>query len=33
MVQNYRSQFRDILAQKTPEDLLQVLREKVNSGG
>jgi phospholipid transport system substrate-binding protein len=31
MVQNYRSQFRDILAQKTPDDLLQVLREKVNS--
>jgi phospholipid transport system substrate-binding protein len=31
MVQNYRSQFRDILAKKTPDDLLQVLREKVNS--
>ena len=30
MVQNYRDQFRDILAKKTPDDLLQVLRDKVN---
>jgi len=28
MVQNYRDQFREILAKKTPEDLLQVLRDK-----
>jgi phospholipid transport system substrate-binding protein len=28
MVQNYRTQFRDILKNKTPEDLLQILREK-----
>jgi phospholipid transport system substrate-binding protein len=30
MVKNYRDQFRDILSKKTPEDLLQVLRDKVN---
>ena len=30
MVQNYRDQFRDILAKKTPDDLLQVLRDKIN---
>ena len=29
LVQNYRSQFREILAKKTPEDLLNTLREKV----
>jgi phospholipid transport system substrate-binding protein len=28
MIKNYRGQFRDILAKKSPEDLLQVLREK-----
>jgi hypothetical protein len=27
-VGNYRSQFRDILAKKLPEDLLEMLREK-----
>ena len=30
MVQNYRGQFREILAKKSPDDLLQVLRDKVN---
>jgi phospholipid transport system substrate-binding protein len=30
LVQNYRSQFREILAKKSPEDLLATLREKVN---
>lgn len=29
MIKNYRGQFRDILAKKSPEDLLQILREKV----
>jgi phospholipid transport system substrate-binding protein len=29
MVQNYRSQFREILTNKSPEDLLKILREKV----
>jgi len=29
MIKNYRGQFRDILAKKSPEDLLQTLREKV----
>jgi phospholipid transport system substrate-binding protein len=28
LVQNYRSQFREILANKPPEDLLKMLREK-----
>lgn len=28
MVKNYRGQFREILSNKTPEDLLQTLREK-----
>ncbi len=28
LVQNYRSQFREILAKKPPEDLLKILREK-----
>ncbi len=28
LVQNYRTQFRDILTNKTPEDLLKTLREK-----
>ncbi|MBW1965282.1 MAG: ABC transporter substrate-binding protein [Deltaproteobacteria bacterium] len=30
LVRNYRSQFNKILQKKTPEDLLQQLREKVN---
>jgi phospholipid transport system substrate-binding protein len=30
LVKNYRSQFNKILQKKTPEDLLQQLREKVN---
>ena len=30
LVQNYRSQFREILAKKTPEDLLDTLRKKVS---
>ena len=29
LVMNYRSQFREILANKSPEDLLKMLREKV----
>jgi phospholipid transport system substrate-binding protein len=29
LVQNYRSQFREILTNKSPEDLLKILREKV----
>jgi phospholipid transport system substrate-binding protein len=29
MIKNYRGQFRQILAKKKPEDLLQTLREKV----
>ena len=29
MIKNYRGQFRQILTNKTPEDLLQTLREKV----
>ena len=29
LVQNYRSQFREILMNKPPEDLLKILREKV----
>jgi phospholipid transport system substrate-binding protein len=28
LVQNYRSQFREILTNKSPEDLLKILREK-----
>jgi len=31
LVRNYRSQFNNILQKKSPEDLLQQLREKVNS--
>jgi ABC-type transporter MlaC component len=30
LVGNYRSQFRDILKTKSPEDLIEVLRKKVN---
>ena len=29
MIKNYRGQFREMLTNKTPEDLLQTLREKV----
>jgi len=29
MIKNYRGQFRQMLANKTPEDLLQTLREKI----
>ena len=29
LVQNYRSQFREILAKKTPQDLIDTLKEKV----
>ncbi|MCF8029392.1 MAG: ABC transporter substrate-binding protein [Desulfohalobiaceae bacterium] len=29
LIQNYRSQFRDILNQKSPQELLEVLRRKV----
>jgi phospholipid transport system substrate-binding protein len=29
LVNNYRSQFREILINKTPDDLLEVLRKKV----
>jgi len=29
LVQNYRTQFNDILAKNTPEQLLEILRKKV----
>jgi phospholipid transport system substrate-binding protein len=29
LVQNYRSQFREILTTKTPQDLIDTLNEKV----
>ena len=29
LINNYRSQFREILADKTPESLLETLRKKV----
>jgi phospholipid transport system substrate-binding protein len=29
LVQNYRSQFRDILSKQSPQDLLRILRDKV----
>jgi len=29
LVQNYRSQFREILSKQSPQDLLKILREKV----
>jgi len=29
LVQNYRTQFNDILAKKTPDKLLEILRKKV----
>jgi len=29
LIKNYRSQFRDILSKKSPEDLLEILRKKV----
>ena len=29
LVENYRSQFREILSNKSPEDLLKILKEKV----
>jgi phospholipid transport system substrate-binding protein len=29
LVQNYRTQFNDILSSKTPEQLLEILRKKV----
>jgi len=32
LVQNYRVQFRDILAKKSPEDLIETLRKKVTKG-
>jgi len=31
LVQNYRTQFNDILAKNTPEQLLDILRKKVNA--
>jgi phospholipid transport system substrate-binding protein len=31
LVQNYRTQFREILQNKSPEDLIKILREKVHS--
>jgi len=30
LVKNYRTQFRDILANGTPDKLIQILRDKVN---
>jgi phospholipid transport system substrate-binding protein len=32
LVQNYRSQFNDILIRRSPEELLQMLRERVEQG-
>jgi phospholipid transport system substrate-binding protein len=32
LVSNYRSQFREILAGKTPEALIEILRRKVGKG-
>ena len=32
LVSNYRTQFREILANKTPEALLEILRKKVGKG-
>jgi phospholipid transport system substrate-binding protein len=32
MVKNYRSQFREILSKKQPEDLLETLRDKTGKG-
>ena len=32
MVQNYRTQFRDILSKNPPEELLNILRKKVSEG-
>ncbi len=29
LIKNYRTQFREILANKSPEELLKVLRKKV----
>ena len=31
LVQNYRTQFNDILAKNTPEQLLEILRKKVKA--
>jgi phospholipid transport system substrate-binding protein len=31
LVQNYRTQFNDILAKNTPEQLIEILRKKVNA--
>ena len=33
LVQNYRTQFSDILAKQTPSQLLEILRKKVNQQG
>ncbi len=30
LVRNYKSQFKEILREKSPEELLQIIREKVN---
>jgi phospholipid transport system substrate-binding protein len=32
MVKNYRTQFREILAKDSPEELLQIMRDKVSKG-
>jgi phospholipid transport system substrate-binding protein len=32
LINNYRSQFREILANKPPESLLETLRKKVGKG-
>jgi phospholipid transport system substrate-binding protein len=32
LVMNYRSQFREILKNKSPDDLLKILGEKVGQG-
>ena len=31
LIKNYRTQFNDILAKKSPDELLKTLREKVSS--
>ena len=31
LIKNYRSQFREILQKKSPEDLLEILRKKVGN--
>jgi hypothetical protein len=32
LVQNYRTQFKEILVQKSPEELLEIMQNKINKG-